>query len=61
MNVSEMTLPPTGSFRLSVVDGSAPVDALLALHKAIDVPHINRAMEVNLRRSVSPAAAGNVT
>jgi hypothetical protein len=61
MNVSEMRLPPTKSCGLSAVAGGALVDEVLAPLKLIDDPNIARAMEIDLRRSVSPAAAWNVT
>jgi hypothetical protein len=61
MNVSEMRLPPTEAFALSAVDGGDPVDEVLALLNAIDDPNIDRAIEIKLRRSISPAVAGNVT
>ncbi len=61
MKVSEMRLPQTERYGLSAVDRGAPVDEVLAPLKLIDDPKIVRAMEIDLRRSVSPAAAWNVT
>jgi hypothetical protein len=61
MIVSEMRLPPTEPFGRSAVDGGALVDEVLAPLKLIDDPNIARAMEIDLRRSISPAAAWNVT